>query len=169
MELTIRRAIPSDYEAIAHHLADPRVYPGTLQPPYPSVEQWRQRMADQPDTDFILVALADGRFAGFAGLHANAKSGRRAHAMHLGITVGGDFQGRGIGTALMKALVDLADGWLNVFRLELNVFADNARAITLYKRFGFEVEGTHRAYALRDGRYVDTCSMARLKPKTPAV
>jgi len=168
MDLTIRRATAADFEAIALHLADPLVYPGTLQPPYPSLETWRKRMAEQPEGDFVLVALADGRFAGFAGLHATGK-GRRAHAMHLGITVGGEFQGRGIGTALMKALVDLADGWLNVFRLELTVFSDNQRAIALYKRFGFAIEGTHRAYALRDGVYADTYSMARLKPKTPAV
>jgi putative acetyltransferase len=161
--------MPSDYEAIARHLADPLVYPGTLQPPYPSVEMWRQRMAEQPETDFILVACVADRFAGLAGLHANAKSGRRAHAMHLGITIGGEFQGKGIGTALMKALTELADNWLNVFRLELNVFADNARAIALYQRFGFEIEGTHRAYALRDGQYADTYSMARLRMKTAAV
>jgi len=37
MDLTIRRAVPADYEAVAQHLADPLVYPGTLQPPYPSV------------------------------------------------------------------------------------------------------------------------------------
>jgi len=168
MELTIRRAVPSDYEAIAHHLGDPLVYPGTLQPPYPSLETWRKRLAEPAEGDFLLVALADGRFAGFAGLHAMGQ-GRRAHAMHLGLTVGGEFQRKGVGRALMKALLDLADMWLNVFRLELTVFADNERAIALYRRCGFEVEGTHRAYALRDGRYVDALSMARLKPKTPAV
>ena len=45
------------------------------------------------------------------------------------------------------------------------MFTDNERAIALYKRFGFEIEGTHRGYALRDGGYVDTYSMARIKPK----
>ena len=37
MEYTIRRAEPGDYEAIAQLLGDPRVYPGTLQPPFASV------------------------------------------------------------------------------------------------------------------------------------
>jgi putative acetyltransferase len=65
-------------------------------------------------------------------------------------------------------MVDLVDGWLNVSRLELTVYTDNEPAIALYRKFGFEVEGTHKAYALRAGRYVDSLSMARLRPKPPA-
>jgi L-phenylalanine/L-methionine N-acetyltransferase len=38
------------------------------------------------------------------------------------------------------------------------------RGIALYEKFGFEVEGTHRRLAFRDGEYVDAYSMARLKP-----
>jgi putative acetyltransferase len=47
------------------------------------------------------------------------------------------------------------------------VFTDNARAIALYQRFGFRVEGTYRAYALRDGVYADALAMARLHPNPP--
>ena len=39
-----------------------------------------------------------------------------------------------------------------------------AAGIALYKKFGFEVEGTHRRLAFRDGEYIDAYSMARLKP-----
>jgi putative acetyltransferase len=77
------------------------------------------------------------------------------------------WQGKGVGSALMSAMCELADGWLNVFRLELTVYTDNARAIALYRKFGFEIEGTHRAYALRAGRYVDSHSMARIRAKAP--
>ena len=52
-----------------------------------------------------------------------------------------DFQGRGVGKALMQALLDLADSWTPYTRLELTVYADNARAIALYKQFGFDEEG----------------------------
>jgi L-phenylalanine/L-methionine N-acetyltransferase len=54
---------------------------------------------------------------------------------------------------------------MNVIRLVLTVFTDNERAIALYRRFGFEIEGTHKAYAMRDGVYADTHFMARIRPK----
>jgi putative acetyltransferase len=43
------------------------------------------------------------------------------------------------------------------------VYTDNGAGVALYKKFGFEVEGTHRRYAFRNGAYVDAYSMARLK------
>jgi L-phenylalanine/L-methionine N-acetyltransferase len=74
-----------------------------------------------------------------------------------------DWQGRGVGTALMEAALDLADNWLNLTRIELNVYTDNEIGIALYERFGFEIEGTHRRYAFRNGEYVDAYSMARVR------
>jgi putative acetyltransferase len=47
--------------------------------------------------------------------------------------------------------------------VELVVYADNAAGVALYEKFGFEVEGTHRRYAFRDGEYVDAYAMARLR------
>ena len=144
---------------------DEGVYSGTLQVPHPSKELWRKRFAEHTDSDYILLACAGEEIVGQASLHAAGKSPRRAHAMWVGMTVRDDWQGKGVGTALMRALVELADGWLNVVRLELTVFTDNAAAIALYRKFGFEIEGTHRAYALRAARYVDAHAMARIKPK----
>jgi putative acetyltransferase len=54
-----------------------------------------------------------------------------------------DFNGRGIGSALLAELIEAADEWLAIKRLELTVFTDNAPAIRLYEKFGFEMEGTH--------------------------
>jgi putative acetyltransferase len=47
--------------------------------------------------------------------------------------------------------------------LDLRVYVDNVRAIALYKKFGFEIEGTHRRFALRNREYVDVHVMARLR------
>jgi putative acetyltransferase len=59
--------------------------------------------------------------------------------------------------------VDKADRWLNIRRLELVVYTDNAPAIALYERFGFEREGLLRGYAWRDGDYADCLAMARVR------
>jgi putative acetyltransferase len=74
-----------------------------------------------------------------------------------------DRQGKGVGTALLQAAVDLADKWLNLERLELEVYVDNEPAVRLYKKFGFVIEGTLSRFAFRDGRYVDAYAMARLR------
>jgi putative acetyltransferase len=87
---------------------------------------------------------------------------RRKHVGVIAICVDGDWQGKGVGAALMRAIVDLADNWLNLTRLELEVYADNEAAIHLYERFGFEVEGILRRHAFRDGEYVDSKVMGRL-------
>ena len=70
---------------------------------------------------------------------------------------------RGVGTALLAAAIDLADRWLQLRRLELQVYADNAAGIALYTRQGFVEEGRHRDYAFRDGSFVDALSMARIR------
>jgi putative acetyltransferase len=162
MNLIIRRAEPSDYEAIAKIFTHPKVLWGTLQIPYPSLEQWRKKIAEPPEGFYSLVACVDGEVVGQIGLHTSPSRPRRRHAGVIGMVVRDDWQGKGIGTALMQAAVDLADKWLNLARLELDVFTDNEQAIKLYKKFGFQVEGTRIGYAFRDGQYADTLMMARV-------
>ena len=74
-----------------------------------------------------------------------------------------DHWGQGVGSALMAAIVDLADNWLALKRVELEVYTDNAAAIHLYEKFGFVLEGTKRKFAFREGEYVDAHVMARVK------
>ena len=165
--IVVRRAEPGDYEAIARNFEDESAHSGTLQLPFPSREQWRKRLAETPDGHYIFVACVGDEVVGHGGLHPAGSSPRRAHCLGIGMAVPAPWQGKGVGTALMGALCGLADGWLNVIRLELTVFTDNERAIALYRKFGFEIEGTHRAYALRAGRFVDTYAMSRIRPKDP--
>lgn len=167
----IRRATPDDAQALVEIMAEPSVFGGLMQLPYPSAEQWRQRLAsaDNGGVELSLVAERGGEVVGSAGLHPVGAHVRRRHAALIGIAVRPAAQGQGVGTALMQALCDYADRWAQVLRLELGVYTDNARAIALYRRFGFEIEGTHRAYALRDGVYVDSHTMARLHPNPPSL
>ncbi|WP_280150921.1 GNAT family N-acetyltransferase [Piscinibacter sp. XHJ-5] len=171
MTITVRRASIHDAAAFARFMGDPQVFAGLMQLPFTSEEIWRKRLADSGDPakgDLLLVAELHGDVVGSSGLHPVGSSLRRRHAMMLGISIAREAQGCGVGTAMMTAMCDYADRWAGVLRLELTVYTDNAAAIALYRKFGFEIEGTHRAYALRDGRYVDAHSMARLHPDPPS-
>ena len=162
--LLIRHAAPEDYPGVTRVFAGPKAVWGTLQLPYPSPEVWRKRLAE-PDLGLVtLVACERDDLVGIIGLHPNPGQPRRRHAAMIGMTVRDDRQGRGIGTALLKAMVELADGWMNLTRLELTVCTDNEPAVHLYRQHGFEVEGTLRQFVLRHGQLVDAFTMARLRP-----
>jgi RimJ/RimL family protein N-acetyltransferase len=73
----------------------------------------------------------------------------------------------GLGTALLASALDQA--WRNgLYRVQLDVYADNARAIGLYRKFGFFDEGIRKHAHCRDGRYRDVLCMALLNGDTVA-
>jgi putative acetyltransferase len=161
-DLVIRAARPDDCETIAALCNLPRYRWGTLRLPHQPPEETRKWIEARASGDLSLVAELNGRIVGTGGL--SRFQGRRAHAASIGLGVHDDYHGRGIGSALLRELLDAADDWLGLKRIELTVYVDNAPAIALYKRHGFEVEGTHRAFAFREGAFVDAHSMARLRP-----
>lgn len=161
-DIQIRHALLDDLQSIHEIYSCPKAFSGTLQLPYPSLELWRQRLSNVPDGTYNLVAVVDKKVVGQLGLHTFPNKPRRKHAGTIGMGVHDDWQGKGIGTALLNACIDMADNWLNLLRLELEVYTDNESAIRLYKRFGFVHEGTLLKHAFRDGKYVDSYLMARL-------
>ena len=163
--ITIRRAGPDDVAAIVRLYEYPRVLWGTLQVPYASAEMRRKRLLEPPDGTYPLVAEVEGEIVGQLTLHTVLSSSpRRRHAGAFGMAVRDDWHGRGVGTALMQALIDFSDHWLNLHRLELEVFVDNEPAIHLYQKFGFVIEGRLVHYAFRDGEYADVYVMGRIRP-----
>ena len=172
MTITIRRIAVKDAAAMARYMSDPAIFGGLLQMPYPTEEMWAARLADSGapgKPDLSLVAERDGDLVGSAGLFSPGPMLRRGHVMGLGISVAREAQCQGVGTALMAALCEHADRWLGVLRIELTVYTDNEVAQRLYRKFGFEIEGTLKGYALRDGVYVDALSMARFHPNPPRI
>ena len=162
-QVSVRRAEPEDHEALHRIFSGPKAVAGTLQLPFPSAEMWRKRLAEPPEGLYSLVACADGEVIGNLGLETSPNRPRMRHVGSIGMAVRDDWQGKGVGTALMEAALDLADNWLNLTRIELRVYVDNSGAVALYEKFGFEVEGTHRRLAFRNGEFVDAYSMARLR------
>lgn len=170
-EFDIRRAEVHDAAALCALMSDADVFGNLLQLPYPTEELWRQRLAEglaPGKSDLHLVAVSKGQVIGSAGLHPVGPALRRRHALMLGISVLPSAQNRGVGSGLMAALLDFADNWAQALRIELTVYCDNERAIRLYQRHSFEIEGRLRGYALRNGTYVDSFAMARLHPKPPS-
>ena len=159
----IRRAQPIDYEAVSRIFEGTKAFSGTLQLPFPSAERWRQRLAEPPEGSFNLLACVENEVVGQLGLHTLPNNPRRRHVGQIGMAIRDDWQGKGAGSALMQAAVNLADQWLNLSRLELEVYTDNEAAIRLYRKFGFNIEGTLIRFAYRDGQFVDAYAMARLR------
>ncbi len=163
MNITVRHREPGDYEAMQRIFAGLKARSGTLQMPFTSAEHWRKRLAEPPEGVYSLVACVDHEVIGHLGLYTYPHQPRRRHVGQLGMAVQDDYQGKGVGTVLMEAAIDLADNWLNLTRLELEVFVDNDSGMRLYEKFGFTIEGTMTDFAFRDGQYVDTHIMARLR------
>lgn len=161
-QIVIRSTEPDDARAVREIYAQTNAYTGTLQLPYPSNKLWEDRLGGMPNNIYSFVALIDNRIVGNLGLEVFAKE-RRRHAGQIGMGVHDDYLQQGVGSALMSALIDLTDNWLNLQRIELTVYTDNDAAIALYKKFDFKVEGEIPMYAFRNGHYVDAYLMGRIK------
>lgn len=159
--LVVRATRPTDCEELAALACLPGYRWGTLRLPYQTPEETRRFIENRPAGSVSLVVVLDGRIVANGGIDCHG--GRRAHAASLGMGVHDDHQGRGIGSRLLSELLGVADNWLNLRRIELTVYVDNLAAIAIYKRCGFEIEGTHRDYAFRDGAFVDAHAMARVR------
>ena len=165
-DLIIRAARLDDAEALTDLANLPGFRHGTLRLPYQSIEVVRQRLGGHDPNRHFLVAMKDDVLVGQGGLFR--RQGREAHSGFVILGVHDDHYRQGIGHALMTALLDIADNWIGLIRVDLNVNVDNEPAIKLYERHGFEREGRQRATTLRDGRLIDSFMMARLR-QPPAV
>ncbi|MGE5508844.1 MAG: GNAT family N-acetyltransferase [Chitinophagales bacterium] len=149
-----------------HDLNELRRQPSVLENnncvPTEGLEETRKMVEKyaSPNTH-VLVAEVEGKMVGIAKLEVMHR--RQAHVGNFGINVHDDYQGRGIGKALIEAILDLADNYLNLRRVQLDVWATNERAIRLYERYGFVVEGRKRECVFIRGEYVDILTMGRLR------
>ena len=163
MDYTIRPAGPEDAAGITALRRMPGVFEQAASLPSDRSRRMEELLRQPGQNRHFLVAVSpDNTVLGLVMLTVESNP-RRRHAGGLGIMVRTDCQGRGVGSALMKAALELADNWLMLRRVELEVYADNEGAIRLYQRLGFETEGRKRAAAVKDGAYVDLLVMARLR------
>lgn len=129
-----------------------------------SVEEQREiiHRCRASENDVILVAECAGQLVGYIAA-IGGKYRRNKHSVHLVVSVLQAYAGQGIGTRLFEALEKWA-AERQLHRLELTVMTHNERAIRLYRRLGFQIEGTKRDSLWVDGSYVDEYCMSKLLP-----
>ena len=162
MDYTIRPIKLSDAAGLAAMRRMPGVFETILGHPTVRDDQSEKFIAALGEDNFQLAAEANGTLIGACGLSVNTTP-RMRHSGSIGLLVHKDWQGQGVGTALMSAMLDMADNWLMLARVELGVFTDNAKAIKLYEKMGFVAEGVKRRAVIQNGEYVDELIMGRLR------
>lgn len=159
MELTIREATPDDAEALLEYTRIVGGETGNL-----SFDGNGLSLSVEQERKFISTIAADGRsvmLVAYDGLvlvgtgQLSSFSRRFAHRGELAVSVRKAWWGKGIGTRLMSALVDFAKNSAQVEVVSLEVRSDNKRAISLYRKFGFETFGVYRRFFKIDGAYFD--------------
>jgi RimJ/RimL family protein N-acetyltransferase len=158
--LVIREAAAQDAGAVLDHVhaisaeSDFLTFgPGEFELSKPEEEAVLQRYRDV-DNQLYLLGIVDGTIVG-ALTFAAGRRPRVRHSGEFGMSVRKEYWGLGIGSLMLEALIDWARGTGIVTKINLRVRTDNQRAIMLYKRRGFVVEGTIHREILLDGKYYD--------------
>lgn len=126
-----------------------------------SADEWAEYLHFlNSERNLVLAALHAERVIGTITVVAGRLRKTR-HVAEVGMGVAAPYRGAGIGGALMEIALDWSVAQ-DLVRLELSVFANNERALALYRKFGFVEEGRRRAKYLIDGVYVDEVVMGRL-------
>ena len=113
------------------------------------------------DRWLYLLAVEDGEIIG-SGIFESYAKPRLAHRGVVSMSVKKDHWGRGVGSRLLAALLDFARSSAGVEVVSLEVRSDNARAVALYRKFGFEKVGTFAGFMKIGGEYV-SCDTMRLR------
>lgn len=107
-----------------------------------------------------LVADDAGRIVGWCDIRRETIP-VYAHVGHLGMGLLPEYRGQGIGERLLRESIDAARK-MGFERIELTVYARNARAAALYRKVGFVLEGTRVRGKKLDGEYDDVHMMGLL-------
>lgn len=162
LNLSIRDACIEDAAILAAAERATAKTPGLLvsQPSELIPESFEKKIVEVSKLGRYIVAEEDGKIAGHALLDTMPLQAI-SHVFRLTIVVHPEFQNQGIGEALMRDLMDWAKRTSRVGKIELLVRATNERAIRLYSKLGFVVEGRFRKRVrLSNGEFVDDIAMA---------
>lgn len=130
--------------------------------------EWVGRGVDAP-ARVKIGAWADGQLVGLCDVDGGQRLVRSQHRAELGISVLAAWCDRGLGTMMMRVLIDWARKHDDIHVLRLGVFANNARAIAVYRKVGFEAEGVRRwSVRFENEQYGDEMVMSMWVGELPA-
>lgn len=159
-ELILRNATEQDGEMLIQYLKETteetRYLVREAEEIILTLEQEKAFIECQNDSEgnIMLLGFLDGQFVGNCALNGNGEF-RLRHRVSLAIALYQKYTSMGIGTAMLETAIDLARQ-MGYEQLELEVVADNEKAIGLYKKMGFEICGTMpKAMKYKDGSYAD--------------
>lgn len=112
-------------------------------------------------TNTMLLAMAGDEIAGLSTITSSHKIKSR-HDAELGIVVAQKYQGNGIGTKLIQSVISWVKENNITSRISLEVRADNIKAINIYMKLGFIVEGCRKNSTLLNGIYYDDYLMGMM-------
>lgn len=119
-----------------------------------------QRQGAKSGRMLVLAVDVNGRFAGEVSIGGIVRGANQSG--WLGYWIGEEYAGRGIGTAAVAMVLDVAFGALGIERVEATVKPDNAASIAVLERLGFLEEGRLRNYLRIDGARRDHLLYASL-------
>ncbi len=161
-EIVIRKATKEDASEILELIKKVRkesIFLASHQDdPMPSLIEEETMLENSKKFKFWLVAILDNKIVGIINFSGNMKVKKR-HRASIGISVLKEYWGRHCGSLLIEKMLECARQIPGLEKIELGVFSDNERAISLYKKFGFEVEGVIKKAYLIDGVYHDEIYM----------
>ncbi len=157
----IRPVRPEDAEALWRIARQEGVIETTMGLPSDRLSQRAELLARLGPDDHWFVAEVGGEVVGLSGLSVGR--GRLRHSGYVFLFVAREYQRQGLGRRLLEALLDVADNWLLLRRVELTVLVGNDHAKRLYERLGFEVEGRRKMSIISQGELKDEWLMARYR------
>jgi RimJ/RimL family protein N-acetyltransferase len=129
--------------------------------PESSREDWDKTIREIRDRKGrVIVAEVDNKTVGMAYV-VGGKFEKDRHVAFLGVAILREYRNMGIGTAIMKQLVEWAKSQSTLEKISLTVFSTNVPAINLYRKFGFEVEGISKRQYRIEGQYADEITMGK--------
>lgn len=143
-EVLIRSGVPDDAAALLSYmdgcLPDISPYVGMDVDEFTHTEASECEWLGQQQVTvgaLVVLALEGERIVGITNCSCNSTRKRIAHIGHVGMSADKSYWGSGIGGAMLGAMIDWAVRHPALELLELDVFADNERAFTLYRKLGF--------------------------------